>query len=157
MSSSKDTAGIPLPPPMIPFSVFAAGALAHLLLPLSRWPDGPLTAFGWVAFAAGILLAASSVLALSQAGTPVDPGHPVTTLVVVGPYKFVRNPIYTGFCLVYLGAAWILGLWLCLILFPLVPLLLTSIVIRREEAYLARKFGTEYQDYLSKVRRWGIV
>lgn len=157
MSTSDETAGIPLPPPVIPFGIFVMGALVHWLAPIGRWPASSTPWFGWILVALGLVLAASSVRALARAGTPVDPGHPVRALVVSGPYQYVRNPIYAAFCLLYVGVAWVLGFWVSLVLFPLVPIGLTSIVIRREETYLEKRFGKQFTDYRARVRRWGIL
>ncbi|MEX2029993.1 MAG: isoprenylcysteine carboxylmethyltransferase family protein [Anaerolineales bacterium] len=157
MSASEETAGIPIPPPAIPFGVFTAGALVHWVASIRRWPSDGTPWLGWVLIAMCFILAAAAVAALARAGTPVDPDHPVRALVVSGPYQYVRNPIYAAFCLLYLGLAWVLGFWVCLVLFPLVPIGLMRIVIRREETYLGNRFGKEYEDYRSKVRRWGIL
>jgi protein-S-isoprenylcysteine O-methyltransferase Ste14 len=157
MTASDETAGIPLPPPVIPFGIFLAGALVHWVAPIRRWPSDGTPWLGWILVALGFILATWSVAALARAGTPVDPDHPVRALVVSGPYQYARNPIYTAFCLLYVGLAWALGMWVCLLLFPLVPIGLMSIVIRREETYLERRFGQQYIDYRSKVRRWGIL
>ncbi|MEK7132699.1 MAG: isoprenylcysteine carboxylmethyltransferase family protein, partial [Patescibacteria group bacterium] len=50
-------------------------------------------------------------------------------------------------------AAWLNMLWILITLIP-VLLVIRFGVIKREEAYLTKKFGEEYLRYKSKVRRW---
>jgi protein-S-isoprenylcysteine O-methyltransferase Ste14 len=40
------------------------------------------------------------------------------------------------------------------VLLPAVVIIMQKTVIDREESYLERRFGTEYLDYKSRVRRW---
>ena len=82
------------------------------------------------------------------------PFDPPRTLVVVGPYQYVRNPIYIGAVAVMLGAAMYLWSgWLAL--YALVVLLVTHLlVIFYEEPHLRQVFGQPYEDYLRSVHRW---
>lgn len=86
-------------------------------------------------------------------GTPA-PFDPPRKLVVRGPYRFVRNPMYVGAWLALCGAA---------IFYRSVPLLAYGVVflfathmfvVGYEEPTLARVFGDEYRTYCSRVRRW---
>ncbi len=88
-------------------------------------------------------------------GTPA-PVAPPKRLVVVGFYRYVRNPMYVGFAL-----GWI-GLWvvfghanlLAITAVVLVALGVHLFVIVYEEPTLRKKFGAEYEDYCRNVRRW---
>ncbi|HKI04807.1 MAG TPA: isoprenylcysteine carboxylmethyltransferase family protein, partial [Thermoanaerobaculia bacterium] len=89
-----------------------------------------------------------------RARTAVMPNRPASSLVLVGPYRFSRNPMYTGLTGMYLGLAfWLNALW-PLLLLPLVLLLLWKAVIQNEERYLSTAFGDSYADYCRRVRRW---
>lgn len=66
----------------------------------------------------------------------------------------LRNPMYTGSAIVYVGATVLLGTSWPLILLPIVLLVVIRFVIQREERYLADAFGREYAEYCSRVRRW---
>jgi protein-S-isoprenylcysteine O-methyltransferase Ste14 len=86
-------------------------------------------------------------------GTPI-PIEPPTRLVVSGLYRYVRNPMYVGAILIifaeviYFGSFWLAlygaGLWA----------LLHNFMILFEEPQLKRRFGADYQRYLSEVPRW---
>lgn len=88
-------------------------------------------------------------------GTPA-PIAPPTRLVVVGFYRYVRNPMYAGF---FVGWA---GLWVIFgranraaITIAAVGVLGTVLFVRLyEEPTLRRMFGTEYEEYCRNVRRW---
>jgi protein-S-isoprenylcysteine O-methyltransferase Ste14 len=95
-----------------------------------------------------------AVLAFRRAGTHPQPWRPATALVVTGPYRFSRNPMYVGATLFYIGISfWVNSLW-PLLLLPVVLVIMSRGVIAREEAYLERLFGDEYRSYRSRVRRW---
>ena len=88
-------------------------------------------------------------------GTPA-PMAPPQRLVVVGFYRYVRNPMYVGF-----AVGWI-GLWIvfghasltAVIAAALVGFGIHLFVVFYEEPTLRRKFGTEYDTYCHNVGRW---
>jgi protein-S-isoprenylcysteine O-methyltransferase Ste14 len=89
-----------------------------------------------------------------RAGTPVTPSSGTSRLVVVGPYRFSRNPDYVGQALLTAGLALLLGApWALLALVPAL-LIVRCGVIGREERYLEHRFGEEYRHYRQQVRRW---
>lgn len=157
MTERAETPGVPIPPPLVPMATFLLGVALDALVGRGslRAPDLPW--LGWTCLFAGVALIATAFRAMVRLGTSVDPGEPARALVTDGPFRFLRNPIYAGFFLTYLGAALALRLLWPLILAPLVPVLLQLVVIRREEAYLERRFGEAYRTYRRRVRRWGIL
>ena len=101
-----------------------------------------------------IALAGLCVRAFWRQKTSVDPYKPVTALVVTGPFQFSRNPMYIALTLLYLGVAVYFGLVWAILLLPFALGAVHFGVIVREESYLEKKFGQEYLDYKSRVRRW---
>ncbi len=86
-------------------------------------------------------------------GTPA-PFDPPRRLVVRGPYKFVRNPMYLGAALALLGAALVYRST-ALAGYTLVFLaVLHAFVLWYEEPTLRRLFGADYDAYSRSVRRW---
>jgi protein-S-isoprenylcysteine O-methyltransferase Ste14 len=88
-------------------------------------------------------------------GTPA-PMAPPTRLVVVGPYRFVRNPMYLGFFLGWVGL-WVIFGRTSLIALEVAgsgALAVVLFVMLYEEPTLRRKFGREYEDYCRHVHRW---
>ena len=88
------------------------------------------------------------------AHTSPDPHTPTTTVVTIGIYRFTRNPIYMGFLCMVIGFPLVFGNPWGILVGAIQILLFNKLIIEREEAYLAQKFGREYLDYKTRVRRW---
>ena len=110
---------------------------------------------GVVLMIAGGLVVASCLLAfvIRGQGTPA-PFDPPEVFVAVGPYNYVRNPMYLGAFLLLAGG----GLYLrsgSMLVFAFVWI--TAIhffVVALEEPGLRSRFGATYQEYCRRVRRW---
>jgi len=75
-------------------------------------------------------------------------------LIVTGPYRLVRNPLYIGNIVAMMGLCLLSELvWFMPIAFAYF-FLLYSLVIRYEEYRLSASFGKEYEIYRQKVPRW---
>jgi protein-S-isoprenylcysteine O-methyltransferase Ste14 len=152
--TDRDVAGVPLPPPLIYLFGLGAGGLAELV----RSTNGPSRPVSMTIAIMGVLawfaLDGSASIRFSRAGTPVIPFKPSTALVVDGPYRISRNPIYLGMAALYIGLAFLLGWMWALLLLPVVLVAVDRLIIAREEPYLERKFGQDYVGYKRRVRRW---
>jgi protein-S-isoprenylcysteine O-methyltransferase Ste14 len=126
----------------------------------SRWSDSSLMVWlprsvGAVFFMAGFFLFSWCVSLFARVGQgTLAPWDPTRTLVAVGPYRFVRNPMISGVALMLIGQAllwgsWLVGLWACAfggsnhIYFLLL-----------EEPGLESRFGESYRAYKANVPRW---
>ncbi len=86
-------------------------------------------------------------------GTPA-PFDPPRRLVIRGPYRFVRNPMYMGAGLALAGAA-LFYKSLPLLAYVAIFLLVAHLfVLVYEEPTLRRTFGPDYEAYCHRVRRW---
>ena len=95
-----------------------------------------------------------SSMRFSRAKTDIRPHKPTSTILTDGIFGRTRNPIYLSFLVLQLAVALILNNYWIIIAIPLTMAGLDLYVIRREERYLSQKFGLEYADYKSEVRRW---
>jgi protein-S-isoprenylcysteine O-methyltransferase Ste14 len=86
-------------------------------------------------------------------GTPA-PFDPPRKLVIRGPYRFVRNPMYIGAILTLLGLALFYGSFSILIYAGLFFLATHLFVVLYEEPTLRQLFGSDYETYCGRVRRW---
>jgi len=152
-----DTAGVITHPPLIYLAGLLLGWGADALFRLPPLPG--LAGDARIPLAAvlgigGLLLVLAAAGLFVRAGTSIPPHRPSTALVTGGLYRFSRNPIYVGATLCYLAVTAFFASLGALILLPAVLLVMEFGVIRREERYLARKFGRPYLDYRTRVRRW---
>ena len=106
-----------------------------------------------IVVAGALLLDAFARFALEGFGTPA-PVLPTRTLVVTGPYRYVRNPMYVAVVVVILGQAVLFGDWRLIVYAMLVWLGFHAFVVGYEEPTLARRFGTRYDDFRANVPRW---
>jgi len=116
---------------------------------------GPVEYAGIVVAGAGGTIALWCILtfALIGRGTPA-PFDPPRKLVVKGPYRYVRNPMYIGAAIALSGAALFYRSAL-LFGYAVVFLLVAHVfIVSYEEPTLARMFGAEYEAYRVQVARW---
>jgi len=77
-----------------------------------------------------------------------------TALVIEGPYKYTRNPMYLGMTLILFGISLCCGNMVSLI-FPVIFFIIINIMfIPYEENKMKDTFGEAYINYKKQVRRW---
>ena len=110
---------------------------------------------GTIIGSAGALVALSCIFTFVWIGrgTPA-PFDPPRRLVVRGPYRFVRNPMYIGAGLALGGAALFYESAPLLAYGAIFLLIAHLFVLWYEEPTLRRTFGPEYEAYCHRVRRW---
>lgn len=86
-------------------------------------------------------------------GTP-GPWDAPRRFVAVGPYRWVRNPIYVAALLVVAGEAWLFLSLPLLAYAGAMALFFHLFVIGYEERALHRRFGDAYVEYRRTVPRW---
>ena len=142
-------------------TLFIAFVLLYLPGRVLVWAGVGRPAFGAPQVAALVVGAVGAAIALwcvftfafAGKGTPA-PFDPPRRLVVQGPYRRVRNPMYVG-AAVALAAAALYYDSLALLAFTAGFLLVTHLfVLIYEEPALRRTFGEQYDAYCREVRRW---
>lgn len=137
---------------LVPPALMMAGLLgAGLAIEGGPTASGIVLVAALVVGLAGLGLIAAAFGLFRQKQTRAEPWREASVLVAAGPYRFTRNPMYLGMTLVGLAVA--IGLTsLAAALFALVgALAMDRIVIRREEAYLMRRFGDDYRTYVGRA------
>ena len=157
--AAADTAGVIAPPPLLALAAVVFGLLLDGLFPayvLTVLLDsGERAIVALVLFAAGAALAIPAMLAFRSAGTHIEPWKPATKLVTGGIFRFVRNPMYVGLIILVAAIAVALASDWTLVMTVALAAVLHVGVVRREERYLAAKYGERYRDYCRRVPRYG--
>lgn len=119
---------------------------ARVPVTLDPWPGG------WVVLGCGAAIMAASILTLRVRGhgLPVS-ALPPPRLVVSGPYRWVRHPVYLGFHLVVVGAGLIIGSAGLSVAVGVVFLPCWIAYASVEERGLRRRFGAAYRSYQRQV------
>ena len=103
----------------------------------------------------GITLLFQSVWAFAYVGHgTLAPFDETDKLVIVGPYRFVRNPMYVGVLLILVGEAWFFGSFWLLGYAGFMLVAFDIYIIGYEEVRLREKYGSDYEQYMEDVCRW---
>jgi protein-S-isoprenylcysteine O-methyltransferase Ste14 len=148
-------ADVHFPPPL----VFLGFTLLGVVLRYTVGPI-PVPATSWtrlvgiVVLLAGLTIIISARTLFSRTGQSPVPWKPTPELILRGPYRFTRNPMYVGVTCVQIGLGVAVGNpWISL-LAPVALLTVHFIAVLPEEKYLAEKFGPSYHEYRTRVRRY---
>lgn len=154
MNGKEDHAHVVINPFIIYIGLGLCAVILQKLLPLPFLSQPGASIVGVTIMIINLVFGLPAVMNMLAAKTSPNPHRPTTALIFSGPYRFSRNPMYIGLTLLYAGLMTYLRLPWGLILLPIVIWLITIWVIVPEENYLERKFGAEYVNYKSTVRRW---
>lgn len=159
MTETRDTAGVIAPPPLIMLVAIVVGLALDWLLP--AYLLTLLLSLTERIIIAAVLIAAAAALTIPamrgfwSAGTHVEPWKPSLALVTDGIFGWLRNPMYVGVTMFLAGLAILLASDWMLVMTVAFALVLHVGVVKREERYLAAKFGETYRHYMDTVPRYG--
>ena len=154
MSDAGETKPGRVLPPVFLLAALIAMEVLHEFAPGTRliWP--PYTYLGWIAFAAGVIVAVAVKLRFDRAGTPIKPYEISEHLVTDGLFAYSRNPVYVGMILGLSGIVVVLGTLTPAFVVPVFAYLIRVRFIALEERTLEDRFGDAYRDYAKRVRCW---
>lgn len=145
-----------VPPPVITVAAaLIVWGISHLA-PHVAMPSSIRLVMSLAIAVVGVFFTSTGLRSFHRARTTANPTKPeeASSLVSTGVYRITRNPMYLGISFVlvawaiFLSSAWALlgvaGFVLYISRFQIVP----------EERALSRLFGSEYESYKARVRRW---
>ena len=141
-------------PHLYALAPLAVGYVFSRLYPVRFLPPAAADLLGGLLLALWLAVTVPAILTFRRARTSINPMAPSTALVVTGPFRFTRNPLYLGLVFGYSGVSILTQAWWAFVLLPVVLVVMQRAVIEREERYLERKFGEDYIRYKERVRRW---
>lgn len=149
---------------LLTITLFAAGVLLAFAIPfgihVSEFRLFPIEIgifrfVGLIPIVFGVLLAIGGAWGFIsvRTGSPLILDTP-DELIVTGSYRFVRNPLYAGFCLILLGEIFFYESSGVLVYFLACFFMFNLLVFLVEEPILRQKFGKRYEEYCKSVPRW---
>jgi protein-S-isoprenylcysteine O-methyltransferase Ste14 len=128
--------------------------ILHYTLPLINIIEYPSNLIGFLFFVIGTVLNIWTDQLFKKVNTTVKPFEKPSTLILKGPFKISRNPMYLGMALLLVGAGFILGSITSFIGTILFIIAMEVRFIPTEEKFMFEQFGEEFEAYKKKVRRW---
>jgi protein-S-isoprenylcysteine O-methyltransferase Ste14 len=131
-----------------------AGILPWLIAAQDPW-RGEGQFAGWIVLAVGacvLIVCVRDFLVIGRGS--LAPWDPPRKLVIVGLYRYVRNPMYVGVLLTIAGSAIAEAspaVWAYLIV---IAIAFHLRVIFYEERHLRELFGADWDEYARRIRRW---
>lgn len=157
-NEEQDHAAVRIPPPVVGILTIIIGYVLGRFVPIMDdfLVPAPARYFvgGAIVVIAGYVLGYLPIRLFESIEQDPKPWTSTPELIVVGPYKYTRNPMYLMMLLVCFGFSIILDEAWVLALTPVCALVVYATAIRHEEAYLEEKFGDSYREYKQSVRRW---
>lgn len=144
-------------PPAAQLTIFALMSwVLSAYYPVFSIQHRALDVFAGLLALTGLSVIGLSIAAFIRARTTVNPVMPEAAqeLVISGLYRVSRNPMYLGMLLLLLALAAFLGDIVTLVPVILFVVFITEFQIKSEEKALREKFGTQYDAYAKRVRRW---
>jgi len=141
------------PPTYFLIGAVAAGVL-HFVWPVAQFIDSP---WRWLGVALVVLGGAINIWAdqlFAKHGTTVKAHEKPAYLIVFGPFRASRHPMYLGMAIILLGIAvssGTVGAFIPAIAFVFI---MEKLFIPIEEQNLLETFGQKYLNYKQKTRRW---
>jgi protein-S-isoprenylcysteine O-methyltransferase Ste14 len=109
---------------------------------------------GYGFMAVGVYLILWSALWFRRKKTTIEPHHKPTSLLIEGPYKLSRNPIYLGMVIFSFGMVMYIGNPLTLLPWLALIVILHKRFVLPEEQGLRDTFGKEADTYIAATNRW---
>ncbi len=144
--------GFPDLPPIWTLAVALLAIFLSRMLPILTVPT-PAT-LSWALISLGFVLIIWSAIYFLLKKTSIEPHHTPQVLIVEGPYKVSRNPIYLGMFLGLLGVAFWTNTLIALLVVCIFPIVIAKRFINQEEAALRAQFHEAAEAYLSSTGRW---
>ncbi len=152
----KDNPGVHIPPPLIYAAMFFTAVYIQKFLPINGdfFQTASSRFIGWILVLSSLAFSFTALRQFFKTKNTLITIKAANSLQTTGIFSVSRNPMYMSLALLYTGLSFIAGNWWNFLLLPVLLLLIQEYVIKREEQYLARRFGQAYLDYRAKVRRW---
>jgi protein-S-isoprenylcysteine O-methyltransferase Ste14 len=150
------TLELKVPPPAVALLFGFLMWLVTSLVASIEVPLGARVAVALLFASIGLVFGVSAMVSFSREKTTMNPTKPAasSSLVITGPFRFTRNPMYLSLLLYLLAWAVYLSNFVAVLFLPVFVLYINQFQIKPEERVLFSLFGPEYAAYKERVRRW---
>ena len=130
------------------FIIIQISSMVYLLIFNNHF----FTGLGLVVQSIGIFIGIWGILIMGIGNFNIQPEVKSNSLIITGPYKWIRNPMYIAVLLFYLPIVLQNFSWLNVLVF--ISLLIANLLkIYSEEQFLEERFGDYYLEYNRKTKR----
>ncbi len=145
-----------IPPPLFGLALLAMMWAVKTLIPVGVFHFPGQRTLAVIFAATGFVISFAAMREFRRAQTTVNPMAPeqASQLVKEGIFQLSRNPMYVGLAFILTGGAIWFGSLLNALVVVFYVFYITEFQIKPEEQAMAKNFGSEYEDYCAKVRRW---
>ncbi|MGD8921752.1 MAG: isoprenylcysteine carboxylmethyltransferase family protein [Candidatus Zixiibacteriota bacterium] len=143
----------PLPPTFF-FILLILGIVLRLAVPAYTFLHWPYNLVGLAPLLFGSWITVWADNIFKRRGTTVKPHLDPSELIVSGPFRISRHPMYLGMALILLGEALLLGAVTPLAAPIAFAVIMQARFIPMEERSMERVFGKQYDAYRRRVRQW---
>lgn len=141
-------------PPSWFILALALMVVMHFGVPVAGVLPYPWVLLGLPVIIFGIILNLDADRSFKKHHTTVKPFQESMALVTEGAFDFCRHPMYSGFVLILVGTAMLLGTLSPFFVIPAFVFLMEKAYITVEEKMMAEKFGQAWSHYTGRVRKW---
>ena len=146
---------VKLPPPVWAFFYLVVAGAVSWAYPWRKLIDLRIIWLGVALIVIALALTAWAISLFRIEGTEINPTSETNkALIIRGPFRFTRNPLYLALSVLTLGIAFVVGSLPMFAVPVLVFMTANWVHIPFEEAKMCRQFGAEFDTYTSQVRRW---
>jgi protein-S-isoprenylcysteine O-methyltransferase Ste14 len=142
------------------FRLFALGYLALLLYFITPWVDfAHIPSPIWLRWAGGVVtclgigLFAWAHQALGKNWTAILASSEKQKMVITGPYRHVRHPMYTAFFVIGFGFLFLSANWFVSIIYLGTLTMMYMARVSAEEKMMIDHFGNDYREYMKRTGR----
>ncbi len=138
---------------LVYFVGLVAGLLLNIIFPLNIMPQSIGESFGlFFLFSAPILIVWAQKTSMKFSSEKKQGSMAINFLR--GPYAFTRSPTHVGLAFLLMGFGFLVNS-VFIIIFSIISFFITRLVfIKKEEYFLAQKYGEEYESYKKSVKNW---
>jgi protein-S-isoprenylcysteine O-methyltransferase Ste14 len=152
--SNQDNPGVKIPPPLVFNGLALSGVFLHYFIPFSMVVGSWAVILGVLLLLYSFFCFGYMIQFFKNHQTEIQPSKSTSKIIQTGPFKYSRNPVYVFACLGPMGLGLIFKTFWAFYAFVPALIIVYFTAVKKEEAYLEAKFGADYLDYKSRVRRW---